>query len=189
MQRSSILLAAVLALLGAAGCRKPGPAPEAPKPAPAASAPAPAPAAAQAAPAPDDSAARQAQDAAEAARMAAAELRKAAEASLQDIHFDLDEPDIKPSEKPILQGIADFMKKYPQARLTIDGNCDARGAVEYNLALGERRAIAARDYLVRLGVSASRLDTLSYGKEKPLCAESTESCWSRNRRDHFSLNP
>ena len=69
----------------------------------------------------------------------------------------------------------------------IDGNCDERGTVEYNLALGERRAHAAMAYLVGLGVPAARLSTTSYGKEKPVCTESGESCWGRNRRAHFTL--
>ena len=69
----------------------------------------------------------------------------------------------------------------------IDGNCDERGTVEYNLALGERRAHAAMAYLVGLGVPAARLSMTSYGKEKPVCTEPAEPCWVRNRRDHFSL--
>ena len=79
------------------------------------------------------------------------------------------------------------MKKYPQANVFIDGNCDERGTVEYNLALGERRATATHDYLVSLGVAAGRLSTTLYGKEKPVCTDPAESCWFRNRRAHFSL--
>jgi peptidoglycan-associated lipoprotein len=79
------------------------------------------------------------------------------------------------------------MKTYPQANVFIDGNCDERGTVEYNLALGEHRAHAVMDYLVSLGVPATRLSATSYGKEKPVCTDSVESCWSRNRRAHFSL--
>ena len=83
--------------------------------------------------------------------------------------------------------IADFLKTYPQANLIIDGNCDERGTVEYNLALGEHRAHAAMDYLVSLGVPAARLTSTSYGKEKPVCTEATESCWGKNRRAHFAI--
>jgi peptidoglycan-associated lipoprotein len=135
--------------------------------------------------------ARKAEDAAEAARKAAAaqeaQYRQAATAALQDVHFDYDLSDIRESDKPVLAAIAAFMNTYPQANLFIDGNCDERGTVEYNLALGERRAHEAVTYLVALGVPAARLSTTSYGKEKPVCTESVESCWSRNRRAHFSL--
>jgi len=134
---------------------------------------------------------RQEADAAEAARKAGAmkeaAYRQAAAAALKDVHFDFNLSSLRPSDKPVLVAIADFMKAYPQANLFIDGNCDERGTVEYNLGLGERRAHAAMDYLVGLGVPAARLSTTSYGKEKPVCAEATESCWSRNRRAHFSL--
>ncbi|MGA2081166.1 MAG: peptidoglycan-associated lipoprotein Pal [Holophaga sp.] len=181
-----VLTAAVLVAAGMA-CRKPAPAPqpEAPK----AAAPAPV-KTEQAQPAPDDSQ-RKADEAAEAARKAAAEAealyRKAAEAALKDVHFDYDKSAVRDEDKPVLTAIADFMKKYPQANVAIDGNCDERGTVEYNLALGDRRAAAARDYLVGLGVPVARLSTTSYGKEKPVCTEHEEPCWFKNRRAHFSL--
>jgi len=134
---------------------------------------------------------RTAEEAAEAARKAAAmrkaEYRKAADAALKDIHFNFDKSAVMENDKPVLVAIAAFMKNYPKARVIIDGNCDERGTVEYNLALGERRAATAMEYLGNLGVDASRLSTLSYGKEKPVCTESVESCWLRNRRAHFSL--
>jgi peptidoglycan-associated lipoprotein len=132
---------------------------------------------------------RKADEAAEAARRAAAEAayHRDAEAALKDVHFDFDKSDIKEGDKVILTAIADFMKKYPQASLSIEGNCDERGTTEYNLALGDRRAHAVQDYLKGLGVADSRLSTLSYGKEKPVCTESVESCWMRNRRAHFVL--
>lgn len=130
-------------------------------------------------------------DAKDAARRAEAmketEFRRTAEAALKDVHFDLDKAEIKESEKGVLKGIADFMRTYPQANMGIDGDCDERGTVEYNLALGERRADVAMTYLNGLGVPASRLSAISYGKEKPVCTESTDSCWSRNRRAHFTL--
>jgi peptidoglycan-associated lipoprotein len=144
----------------------------------------------------DDGAARRAaEDAkrkaeeAEAARKAAAEAayRNAAQAALKDIHFDFDKSDVREGDKAVLTAIADFMKAYPQANVMIDGNCDERGTVEYNLALGDRRASAAMSYLTGLGVASTRLSTVSYGKEKPVCTESTESCWGTNRRAHFSL--
>lgn len=134
---------------------------------------------------------RKAEAEAEAARKAAAQkeadYQKAATAALKDVHFDFDKSDIRESDKVVLQAIADFLKTYPQAKLTIDGNCDERGTVEYNLALGERRGHAALAYLVGLGAPSDRLSSTTYGKEKPVCTESTESCWGRNRRAHFAL--
>jgi peptidoglycan-associated lipoprotein len=183
--RITLSLAAVLLVAGAVACHKPAATPEAARPA---AAPEPAkPEAAKTTAASDDQAGK-AQDAAEAGRLAAAaEMRKAAEAALKDVHFDYDKSDIKDGDKPVLMGVADFLKKYPQVNLTVEGNCDERGTVEYNLALGERRAAAVRDYLVGLGVPSTRLAAISYGKEKPLCTETGEVCWSLNRRDHFSM--
>jgi peptidoglycan-associated lipoprotein len=134
---------------------------------------------------------RKAAEASEAARKAGAmkeaEYRKAADTALRDVHFNFDKSDVMESDKPVLVAIAAFMKNYPQANVAIDGNCDERGTGEYNLALGERRAAATMDYLGNLGVAASRLSSMSYGKEKPVCTESVESCWIRNRRAHFAL--
>ena len=134
---------------------------------------------------------RKAEEANEAARkaeaMQAAEYKKAAETALKDVHFDFDKSVIRENDKPVLEAIATFMKAYPKANVFIDGNCDERGTVEYNLALGERRAHEAMAFLVGLGVPNARLSTTSYGKEKPVCTESVESCWSQNRRAHFTL--
>jgi len=183
IKTAPFLIAGIL-IAGGMACRKPAPAAqEQPKPAPVA-APAPAASAAQQ---PDDSQQRKAEDAAEAARKAEAAYQMAAAAALRDIHFNYDQSDIMDSDKPVLAAIASFMQQYPKANVFIDGNCDERGTVEYNLALGERRAHAAMAYLTGLGVSASRLSMTSYGKEKPVCVESVESCWFRNRRAHFSL--
>ena len=82
---------------------------------------------------------------------------------------------------------AEALKRFDFLRVTVEGHCDERGTVEYNLALGERRAKAAYDYLVSLGVPADRLKTVSYGKEVPVCTQSTEDCWQRNRRAHFTV--
>jgi peptidoglycan-associated lipoprotein len=106
---------------------------------------------------------------------------------LSEIHFDLDSADIREGDKQILTKNADALKKFDFLRVTIEGHCDERGTVEYNLALGERRAKAALDYLVSLGVGADRLKTVSYGKEVPLCQQASEDCWARNRRDHFAV--
>lgn len=178
--KTSLFLLAAILIAGGLACRKPEAAVEPDKPKVTTKA------VDQAKP--DDEARRRAEDAARRAKaMKEAEFRRTAESALKDVHFDFDKAEIKENEKAILRTIADFMRKYPQAQVGIDGDCDERGTVEYNLALGERRADAAREYLVGLGVSASRLSTVSYGKEKPICTESTESCWGRNRRAHFTL--
>jgi peptidoglycan-associated lipoprotein len=103
----------------------------------------------------------------------------------EDIHFDYDIYDIRPDAKPVLQNIASWLLKNKSAKILIEGHCDERGTSEYNLALGDRRAKAARDYLIALGVAPNRIEMLSYGKERPLCTEHTEECWAKNRRAHF----
>ena len=80
---------------------------------------------------------------------------------------------------------AEFFRSYPQVRVTIEGHCDERGSTEYNIGLGERRAQAAKNYLISLGIGADRMDTVSWGKERPFCTEHTEECWQQNRRAHF----
>jgi peptidoglycan-associated lipoprotein len=172
-------------IAGGMACRKPA---MAPPPEPAKAAPAPAPAQANTTTQqPDVSQQRKADEAAEAARKAEAAYQQAAAAALKDIHFSYDQSDIMDSDKPVLAALASFMQQYPKANVFIDGNCDERGTVEYNLALGERRAHAAMAYLTGLGIPAGRLSMTSYGKEKPVCVESVESCWLRNRRAHFTL--
>jgi peptidoglycan-associated lipoprotein len=105
----------------------------------------------------------------------------------EDIHFDFDRYDIRPDAKPILQKIASWLLKNTSAKILIEGHCDERGTNEYNLALGDRRAKAARDYLIALGIAANRIEMLSYGEEKPLCTEETDECWAKNRRAHFVI--
>jgi len=95
--------------------------------------------------------------------------------------------DIRPDAKPILQAIASWLLKNTSANILIEGHCDERGTNEYNLALGDRRAKAARDYLIALGIASDRIEMLSYGEEKPLCTETTEECWAKNRRAHFVI--
>jgi peptidoglycan-associated lipoprotein len=127
----------------------------------------------------------------EAARKAAdaqaSAFKAAADKVLVNIHFEYDKAEIKEKDRATLQGIADFMKAYPVSKVEIAGNCDERGTNEYNLALGNKRAAAALAYLKTLGVDEARFTTISYGKEKPLCTEAKESCWSQNRRDEFKL--
>jgi len=98
------------------------------------------------------------------------------------VFFDYNEYALKDEGRATLQRQAAWLKKYPSVSVQIEGHCDERGTREYNLALGSRRATAAKDYLVSLGVDAGRLTTISYGKEKPVCVESAESCYSINRR-------
>lgn len=102
-----------------------------------------------------------------------------------DIHFDYDKYGIREEDKPVLQNIAKWLLKNTSAKLSIEGHCDERGTNEYNLALGDRRAKAARDYLIALGIASGRIEMLSYGEEMPFCKEQTEECWTKNRRDHF----
>jgi peptidoglycan-associated lipoprotein len=106
---------------------------------------------------------------------------------LAEIHFDYDKSDLREGDRTILNKNAEVLKKFDFIRVTVEGHCDERGSVEYNLALGERRAKAAYDYLVSLGVAADRLKTVSYGKEIQVCTESTEDCWARNRRAKFTV--
>jgi len=98
------------------------------------------------------------------------------------VHFDYNKYAILDVDKAALQRQATWLAKYPSVRVVIGGHADERGTREYNLALGARRANAVREYLVSLGVSAARAETISYGKERPVCSESTESCWAQNRR-------
>ena len=106
---------------------------------------------------------------------------------LGDVYFDFDEYELKPEAIERLSKNAAFLKENPQFLLTIEGHCDERGTNEYNIALGDRRANAARSYLASLGVSGDRLRTISKGEEQPQCMESSESCWWRNRRAHFLI--
>ena len=101
--------------------------------------------------------------------------------------FAFDKFDIKPEYKDMLKTKADLMKQFPSVRVRIEGNCDERGTQEYNLALGERRARAAYEYLVMLGVSPSQLEMISYGKENPAVQGTGEAVWSQNRRDDITV--
>ncbi|HEX9596615.1 MAG TPA: peptidoglycan-associated lipoprotein Pal [Anaerolineales bacterium] len=104
---------------------------------------------------------------------------------VRDSYFDYDRADIRPDAREALSQTAQFLRSNPQVRVTIEGHCDERGSTEYNLALGDRRAQATKDFLVSLGVTADRMDTVSYGKERPTCADHNEGCWQQNRRGHF----
>lgn len=108
---------------------------------------------------------------------------------LKDILFDFDSYNLRTDARDTLKANSDWLKKNASARVEIEGHCDERGTNEYNLALGAKRAQAAKDYLVTLGIAAGRLSTISYGEEIPVCKEATEDCWQRNRRDRFVVLP
>lgn len=104
---------------------------------------------------------------------------------LQRVHFDFDRSEIKSEYRTVLDGNSKWMGQHSGSKVVIEGHCDERGSTEYNIALGWRRARSAKNYIVSLGVSPSRLETKSYGEERPLCRESNESCWWKNRRAEF----
>jgi peptidoglycan-associated lipoprotein len=106
---------------------------------------------------------------------------------LGDVFFALDSSDLPDEARASLQKNADYMKRWPTIRITVEGHCDERGTAEYNLALGERRANAVRTYLTGLGVVADRVTVVSKGKEQPFCTERAEGCYSQNRRGHFLI--
>jgi peptidoglycan-associated lipoprotein len=134
-----------------------------------------------------------------AARPAAAPLTEAelfrrkslselnAERPLGDPFFDYDQNTLRDDARQVLQQDAQWLAKWPQTMVRVDGHCDERGSAEYNLALGNRRAAAVQEYLTSLGVRPDRIQTRSLGTEAPFCRESGESCWSRNRRGHFEI--
>ena len=106
---------------------------------------------------------------------------------LQPAYFGLDSSELDDTGRAVVASNAEILKKYPTWAVTVEGHCDERGTAEYNLALGERRAVAVRTYLVALGVSPDRLRTVSYGKEFPFDAGHTDAAWSKNRRAHFVI--
>jgi peptidoglycan-associated lipoprotein len=180
MKKTALILLAAAAVAIAPACgKKPAPAPPPPPPvAPEAPPPAPPPPPrAEAPPVVDEYARLKA--------MSAEEIEKSG--LLGEVYFDFDKSDVRDQDRATLAKNADALKRFDFLRVTVEGHCDERGTVEYNLALGERRARAAYDYLVSLGVPAARLKTVSYGKEVPACPASTEDCWQRNRRAHFTV--
>ena len=168
--------------IAAAGCHKkvpqaapapPAPPPTAPAPPPPPPPPAPAPAPAPAPRAPSDEEVF--------ARKSLDDLSR----ELSDVYFDYNESAIRDDGRAPLQKDADWLKRWTSTQVTVEGHCDARGSAQYNLGLGSRRASAVKDYLVSLGVPATRITVVSKGKEQPFCTEQTESCWQQNRRGHF----
>ncbi|MBI4684920.1 MAG: peptidoglycan-associated lipoprotein Pal [Nitrospirae bacterium] len=112
---------------------------------------------------------------------------KESQAKFENIHFDFDKYDIRDDAKPVLKVVSDWLIKNRKNKMLLEGHCDEVGTNEYNLALGERRAKSARDYLVTLGVAKDRFEMISYGEEKPLCKEQTNECWQKNRRVQFVI--
>ncbi|MGH9745433.1 MAG: peptidoglycan-associated lipoprotein Pal [Candidatus Acidiferrales bacterium] len=110
------------------------------------------------------------------------------EQNVRDAFFDFNKADIRADAREALTKDAEFLRSYPSVSVTIEGHCDERGSTEYNLGLGARRAQAAKNYLVSLGIGAARVETVSEGKEAPFCTEHTEECWQQNRRGHFVMS-
>jgi peptidoglycan-associated lipoprotein len=104
---------------------------------------------------------------------------------LKEIYFDFDDFQLKPAAREILKSNSEWLTKNPAVTVEVEGHCDERGTSEYNLALGAKRAQAAKDYLATLGVASARISTISYGSEIPVCSEHNEDCWQKNRRDRF----
>jgi peptidoglycan-associated lipoprotein len=186
MMRSVRLLAAtvlVSAAMVTAACGKkkvdiPAPPPPPPAPAPATPATPPPPPPPPPAPAPPAPTEEQI-----FAKMTLDELN--AKGVLADVFFQFDSVDLSPEARAILQKNTDYLKKWTSTKVMIEGHADSRGTNEYNLALGERRADAARDYVVSLGIPTERVTVVSKGEEQPVCREDTEACWQKNRRGHF----
>jgi peptidoglycan-associated lipoprotein len=177
---AAVMLAAAV---GASACGKKKPAPPPAAPAPAAEAPrttTPPPPPAPAAP-PRETPPRVPTEDEIFARKSLTELS----GELAPAFFALDSEQLGGDARPVLQKNADWMKRWPSTKVMVEGHADSRGTAEYNLALGERRATAVRDYLVSLGVAADRITIVSKGKESPFCTEESESCWQQNRRGHF----
>src|SRR6185312_1279000 len=136
------------------------------------------------APAPATPPADHSADSAQAAQARMAQARSAIEAR---IHFEFDKSDIRTDDKAVRDAKLPILRANPNMRIRIEGNCDDRGSEEYNLALGQRRAAAAKRYLTDFGIDAGRIDIISYGHERPVCTQDSEDCWSQNRRDDFVI--
>ena len=129
------------------------------------------------------------QRAIEEARLKEEAIQKAKDNFLnEDIHFEFDSATLTPNAQEILKTKAEWLQNNPNGKSTVEGHCDERGTLEYNLALGERRASSVKSFLVDLGIPASRLITISYGEERPADPGQNEAAWAKNRRCHFTLN-
>jgi peptidoglycan-associated lipoprotein len=195
--KTLMVMSGVALFMLATGCSKKAPVaatPKAPDTTPVASAPAPARAAAR--PTPTQAPARAPQTVAQAQRPAAqmpAQVRATLNdrlAKMEDAMFDFDKGTIRPDATTALKDdvsvIRDILAAYPSQKLLIEGYADERGSGEYNLALGDRRAQSVKDFLTSMGIPNNQLTLISYGKERPVCTDETESCWQRNRRAHVT---
>ncbi len=177
---------AAVSLIGAGCAKKKVAVQTPPPPAPVvASAPKPAPAPVRAATAPPEAKPTPAKYPNAATRARIDELL----AKIEDAYFDYDKATIRPDALKALEAdsteLRDILAQYPDYKLVIQGHCDERGSAEYNLGLGEKRATAAKTYLVQIGIPAAQLSEVSYGKERPVCTEHNETCWQKNRRVHI----
>jgi peptidoglycan-associated lipoprotein len=182
----SALLAGLILLGAGSACKKPEPI-KAPAPVPEKQAPAATPEVDTKKQQDERDAARKAEEARRLAAEKEAAFRHAASEALKDIHFDYDKSEIRAEDRGQLQKLSEFLRAYPAVKVEIQGHCDERGTNEYNLALGNRRASVAMRYLMSLGSAEQTFTLISYGKEKPLCTQHDENCWSKNRRAHFEL--
>lgn len=183
MKRTTVvvsMLILVLSVFALYGCPKSADVSSAPESQPQAVEPD---AAADAARAAEEQRAAEAAAAARAAEEKAEQERAAKEASgLKTIYFDFDKSFVRDDARAVMKANAEWLKANPTVKVRIEGNCDERGTIEYNQALGQRRAASAKKYLTDLGISGKRISLISYGKEKPVCTESTEDCWQMNRK-------
>ena len=106
---------------------------------------------------------------------------------VKTIYFDYDKYDVRDDQRAALQGNGEFLRAHAEVRITIEGHCDERGSAEYNLGLGDKRANSLKEFLGAMGIAADRIHTISYGKERPVCTESNDDCWQKNRRGQFEL--
>lgn len=178
MRSNALQALASCAILFAFACIAPGCAKKAVVPPPSAAATPPAPKTVTAAPAPSPAAAPMASHA-----------PAVKPSDFSDAFFDFDRSDLSDNDRTALDADAKVLRDHPDAHVTVEGHCDERGTVEYNEALGQRRADVARDYLVSAGAITTQIQTISYGKDRPFCTEHEESCWSKNRCAHVVLNP
>ena len=125
--------------------------------------------------------------AAAAAPAAAPNVGELFSQNVKDAYFDFDKSELRQDARDALTKDAEFLRSYPQVRISIEGHCDERGSEEYNLGLGQRRAEAAKNFLISLGITSDRMTTVSWGKEHPFCSEHTEECWAQNRRAHIVM--
>jgi peptidoglycan-associated lipoprotein len=108
--------------------------------------------------------------------------------NVKDLYFDFNKADLRSDDVPVVQNDESFLAQHSSIKVLVEGHCDDRGSEEYNIALGASRAESAKEALVQRGVSAERIRTVSYGKEKPFCTEDNEDCWQKNRVDHFAFD-